>query len=170
MIKRTWILLPLSLLAGCESSDDSIKTFITQVENQSRKDIAQLEPEQPFVATIFTANHDRSPFVLPEVAIIANQPRLKQNCWQPGQRSKTGPLEKFPLEQLNLRGVMGSKGKVSGLVQTPQGTVLKVQQGEYVGLNNGKVAEVTSQYILIKETLPDGLGCWQQRNVKLALK
>ncbi|HDV5608459.1 TPA: fimbrial protein, partial [Vibrio cholerae] len=23
---------------------------------------------------------------------------------------------------------------------------------------------------LINETLPDGLGCWNQRNVKLALK
>ncbi|MGL6171504.1 MAG: pilus assembly protein PilP, partial [Vibrio sp.] len=26
------------------------------------------------------------------------------------------------------------------------------------------------RYLLINETLPDGLGCWNQRNVKLALK
>ncbi|HBV76125.1 MULTISPECIES: pilus assembly protein PilP [Vibrio] len=170
MIKHSWIIILLGLMTGCEHSDDSINAFITQVENQSRKEIAQLAPERPFSASIFRAQNDRSPFVLPAVAMIANQPRLKQDCWQPGQRSKTGPLEKFPMDKLHLRGVMGSKGKVSGLVQTPEGTVLKLQEGEYIGLNNGKVAQVTSQYILIKETLPDGLGCWQQRNVKLALK
>ncbi|MDJ1478828.1 hypothetical protein QBX67_28100, partial [Bacillus sp. LS15-K4] len=33
-----------------------------------------------------------------------------------------------------------------------------------------KVTRVDDNYLLINETLPDGLGCWNQRNVKLALK
>ncbi|WP_105902876.1 pilus assembly protein PilP [Vibrio gangliei] len=169
MIKPTLTLLSVALLAGCEQSNDSIESFISQVENQSRKEIAQLEPEKTFKATKYNGAQLREPFSLPAVA-VANQPRIKQDCWQPGLRSKTGALEQYPLEQLHLRGVMGSKGSISGLVQTPQGTLVEVLAGEYVGLNNGKVAEVTPQFILIKETLPDGLGCWQQRNVKLALK
>ncbi|QSA19722.1 pilus assembly protein PilP, partial [Vibrio furnissii] len=56
------------------------------------------------------------------------------------------------------------------LVQTPQGSVMKIKAGQYLGLNNGRVTRVADDYLLIKETLPDGLGCWNQRNVKLALK
>ncbi|MGV3002135.1 pilus assembly protein PilP [Vibrio sp.] len=169
MMKPSFMMLSALVLVGCQQSNDSIPNFISQVENQSRKEIAQLEPEKSFKATQYSGMSLRSPFSLPAIA-VANQPQTKQDCWQPGLRSKTGQLEQYPLEQLHLRGVMGSKGDISGLVQTPKGTLVKVQPGEYIGLNNGKVAQVTPKFILIKETLPDGLGCWQQRNVKLALK
>lgn len=169
-MRSYWILMASTLLIGCEQEGSSIPAFISQVESQSRKEIAQLTPEAIFSATTYHAQVERSPFVLPEVAVIANQPRAKQDCWQPGSRNKTGVLEAFSLDKLHLRGVMGSKNHISGLIQTPVGKVVKVQPGEYVGLNNGRVAEVTSTYILIKETLPDGLGCWMQRSVKLALK
>ncbi|MGO2509009.1 MAG: pilus assembly protein PilP [Vibrio hibernica] len=169
-MRTYWVLVASILLMGCEQEGGSIPAFISQVESQSRKEIAQLTPEAVFSATTYQAQIERSPFVLPEVAVIANQPRAKQDCWQPGSRNKTGILETFSLDKLHLRGVMGNKNNISGLIQTPVGSVVKVQQGEYVGLNNGRVAEVTSKYILIKETLPDGLGCWLQRSVKLALK
>lgn len=169
MMKSSLTMFSVVILAGCQQSNDSIPNFISQVESQSRKEIAQLDPEKPFKATQYSGTRLRAPFSLPAIA-VANQPRTKQDCWQPGLRSKTGQLEQYPLEQLHLRGVMGSKGEISGLVQTPKGTLVTVQLGEYVGLNNGKVAQVTPKFILIKETLPDGLGCWQQRNVKLALK
>lgn len=169
MIKSNLVMFSALILVGCQQSNDSIASFISQVENQSRKEIAQLEPEKTFQATQYNASQLRVPFRLPAIA-IANQPRIKQDCWQPGLRSKTGQLEQYPLEQLHLRGVMGSQGNISGLVQTPKGTLVKIQAGEYLGLNNGKVAEVAPKFILIKETLPDGLGCWQQRSVKLALK
>ncbi|MBD1576822.1 MULTISPECIES: pilus assembly protein PilP [Vibrio] len=165
-----WILMAPALLVGCGQENDSIHAFISQVENQSRKEMAQLAPEKPYVATVYHATEQRSPFLLPKVALVANQPRTKQDCWQPGFRSKSGALEKFPLDKLRLRGVMGRENNISGLVQTPTGNVLKIQKGEYMGLNNGQVSEVSSQYIVVKETLPDGLGCWQQRSVKLALK
>ncbi|WP_086982014.1 pilus assembly protein PilP [Vibrio aphrogenes] len=157
------------MLTGCQTSENDIDSFIAQVENQSRKEIAQLEPEKTFQASQFNAHELRGPFMLPAIA-VANQPKIKQDCWQPRLRTKTGALELYPLEQLSLRGVMASKGDISGLVQTPKGTLVSVTAGEYLGLNNGKVTKVTPQFILIKETLPDGLGCWQQRSVKLALK
>ncbi|MGR5542418.1 pilus assembly protein PilP, partial [Vibrio campbellii] len=56
------------------------------------------------------------------------------------------------------------------LIQTPQGSVLKIHKGQYIGLNNGKVTKVASNRLVIKETLPDGLGCWNTRTVTLALK
>ncbi|MFA0676528.1 pilus assembly protein PilP, partial [Vibrio sp. 10N.222.51.A6] len=112
----------------------------------------------------------RPPFELPKEAMVQNQPLVKKDCWQPNARSRIGKLEKYPLSKLRLRGVMGSGTSVSGLVQTPKGNVVNVKKGQFIGLNNGRVTKVTSQYVQINETLPDGLGCWHKRNVRLALK
>ncbi|MFA0520856.1 pilus assembly protein PilP, partial [Vibrio sp. 10N.222.55.E8] len=92
-------------------------------------------------------------------AIVQNQPLVKTNCWQPRSRPRHGKLEKYPLSQLRLKGVMGNGSSVFGLVQTPRGNVVNVKKGQFIGLNNGRVTKVTSQYVQINETLPDGLGC-----------
>lgn len=160
----------LAILAGCKANNESLSDFVSQVEAKARKDIEQLTPSIDFVAARYQQHEQRPPFVLPKEAIVQNQPIAKKDCWQPRVRSKTGKLEKYPLSKLRLKGVMGSGSSVSGLVQTPSGNVVKIKNGQFIGLNNGRVTKVTNKYVLINETLPDGLGCWHKRNVKLALK
>ncbi|PWI33181.1 fimbrial protein [Vibrio albus] len=157
-------------LAGCQANDDSIDLFIAQTELAAKRQIDELVPAGQFVATPYTQRKERGPFMLPQAALIHSQPMTKVNCWQPKLRKKAGKLERFPLEKLRLKGVMGNKSSVSGLIQTPDGAVHKVKSGQYLGLNHGKVVKVTARHLIIQETLPDGLGCWQQRSVKLALK
>ena len=65
---------------------------------------------------------------------------------------------------------MGADSDITALVQTPKGNVVKVRKGQYMGSNNGQVVDIKSRQITLKETLPDGMGCWQKRYVKLALK
>lgn len=169
-IRRWFTLLSFVTLIGCKANQEPLSDFVSQVEAKARKDVEQLTPSLDFVAAKYQQRQLRAPFVLPEAAIVQDQPVAKKNCWQPTARAKTGKLEKYPLSKLRLKGVMGRGGSVSGLVQTPSGNVIKVKNGQFIGLNNGKVTKVTSKYVLINETLPDGLGCWQKRNVKLALK
>ncbi|MEZ8053302.1 pilus assembly protein PilP [Vibrio atlanticus] len=163
-------LLLLLVLSGCKSNQDSLEDFVVQVEAKARKEVEKLVPETDFLAATYQRHAFRPPFELPKEAIVQNQPLVKKDCWQPNARSRIGKLEKYPLSKLRLRGVMGSGTSVSGLVQTPKGNVVNVKKGQFIGLNNGRVTKVTSQYVQINETLPDGLGCWHKRNVKLALK
>ncbi|WP_135444689.1 pilus assembly protein PilP [Vibrio tasmaniensis] len=163
-------LLLLLVLSGCKSNQDSLEDFVVQVEAKARKEVEKLVPETDFLAATYQRHAFRPPFELPKEAIVQNQPLVKKDCWQPNVRSRIGKLEKYPLSKLRLRGVMGSGTSVSGLVQTPKGNVVNVKKGQFIGLNNGRVTKVTSQYVQINETLPDGLGCWHKRNVKLALK
>lgn len=157
-------------LFGCQANDDSLDDYIRQVETDARRDVAQLEPIEEFAVAAYQAKAQRAPFELPKEATIASQPVARKDCWQPSNRKRSGKLEHFPLSQLRLKGVMGMGNSVSGLVQAPNGTVYKVHAGQYIGKNNGKVTHVTHSYLLINETLPDGLGCWQKRKVKLALR
>jgi len=165
-----WMFSVVLLLAGCRANSDSLDDFLRQVESQARQEVAKLKPEQEYVATSYASAALRLPFELPKEAVIATQPVVKKECWQPADRTRSGRLERYPLSQLRLKGIMGSGNSVSGLVQTPQGTVERVLAGQYIGQNNGKVTLITPSYLMINETLPDGLGCWQQRKVKLALR
>lgn len=168
--KTLMFFLTISTVIGCKANQGSLEDFVVQVEAQARKDVDQLVPASEFIAAQYQQRTLRPPFELPKEAIVHSQPKVKKDCWQPSQRKRTGKLEKYPLSKLRLKGVMGSGSQVSGLVQTPKGNVVKVQKGQFIGLNNGRVTKVTSQYVLINETLPDGLGCWHRRNVRLALK
>ncbi len=159
-----------TLLMGCQANDESLTDFIREVESQARRNVEKLKPADEYVAVVYDPKRLRAPFELPKEATIATQPIVRKDCWQPPSRVRSGKLEKFSLNQLRLKGVMGSGNSVSGLVQAPNGTVYKVVPGQYLGRNNGKVTQVTHSYLLINETLPDGLGCWQKRKVKLALR
>ncbi|MGP8308917.1 pilus assembly protein PilP [Vibrio sp. YIC-376] len=159
-----------SLLVGCQANDDSLSDYIRDIENQARRDVEKLKPADDYIAVTYAPKVMRAPFELPQEATIATQPIARTDCWQPPSRARSGKLEHFPLSQLRLKGVMGIGSTVAGLVQAPNGTVYKVAPGQYLGRNNGKVTQVTHSYLLINETLPDGLGCWQKRKVKLALR
>ncbi|MDA0128807.1 pilus assembly protein PilP [Vibrio sp. MarTm2] len=170
-MKNKLALLGLSLfLLGCQANEESLDEFVAQVERKARQDVVDLKPVFDFQISAYQSHNLREPFVLPQAALVLNQPLAKTDCWQPAKRRKTGQLERFPLSKLRLKGVMGSGGRVSALVQTPEGNVVKVSSGQYIGLNNGKVTHVADDYLKINETLPDGLGCWNKRSVKLALK
>ncbi|ELB2894691.1 pilus assembly protein PilP [Vibrio alginolyticus] len=168
--KSLLLVLMGSLLMGCQANDELLTDFIRGVETQARREVEKLKPADKYVAVTYAPEVQRAPFELPKEATIATQPVARKDCWQPPSRRRTGKLEKFPLSQLRLKGVMGMDNTVSGLVQAPNGTVYKVKPGQYLGRNNGKVTHVSHSYLLINETLPDGLGCWQKRKVKLALR
>ncbi len=157
-------------LIGCKANQESLVDYLAEVEAKSQQEVAQLTPVIAFQAFEYAQHDAREPFVLPREAIAQNQPITNRHCWQPKSRGKTTSLERYPLNQLQLRGVMRREREVSALIQTPDGMVVTLQAGQYVGVNNGQVIRVAEDHLLIKETLPDGLGCWNQRHVTLTLK
>ncbi|MGR5341910.1 pilus assembly protein PilP [Vibrio astriarenae] len=171
-MKSNWptVTLMLISLLGCKANQESLQDYVQQVEQRASNEIQSLAPAMDFRASIYSQRQARQPFVLPQAALVLDQPTVNRDCWQPAARRKNGKLERYPLSKLKLRGVMGSGGKISALIQTPQGSVLKIHKGQYIGLNSGKVTKVASNRLEIKETLPDGLGCWNTRTVTLALK
>ncbi len=168
--KRDLWLVSCSLLLGCHANNDSLDNYIDDVERQARKEMVPQQPIVPFEAFIYRNTDIRQPFELPEEAVVHIQPRVKKDCWQPTNRVTKQPLEKFSLNQLQFKGVMSNGSSRTALIQTPHGQVAHLKKGQRIGMNHGQLSEINRQYLLIKETLPDGLGCWSQRSVKLALK
>ncbi|KHT59374.1 hypothetical protein RJ45_24400 [Photobacterium gaetbulicola] len=147
-------------LMGCQANDDSVELFINQAYQQA---VARVEPldEQPvFVAQVFTMSSERSPFQRPlhESGIPGRE--AGKACWQPRQRERTSPLEGFSLDQLSMRGVIGGGTSEWALIHTPDGALVRVREGSYVGRNHGRVLAVKADQVAIEQIMPDGDGCW----------
>lgn len=169
-MKNNVVVLVSVLLLGCQANDESLIDFIRDVETQARDDVIKLKPATAYQVVPYKASVRRTPFALPKEVHSVTQPMTTLDCWQPTSRASSEQLEHFPLERLRLKGVIGMGAQMSGLIQVPSGKVYRVQTGEYIGQNNGFVASISSDHLLINETLPDGLGCWKKRKVTLALK
>ncbi|KII77714.1 pilus assembly protein PilP [Vibrio renipiscarius] len=165
-----WGVVISVLLVGCRANQDPLDEFVLHAQQKAQKTVQELAPALVFRSAVYTGGPEREPFTLPTAALVLDQPEVRRDCWQPKPRKANGQLERYALNKLSLKGVMSRNGKNSALVQTPSGQVVSVRTGHYIGLNNGRVTEVSASYIQINETLPDGLGCWNKRSIKLALK
>jgi len=70
---------------------------------------------------------------------------------------------------LRMVGTFKVRGSFYGLVQSKDGLVHKVQPGNYLGQNDGKVTDISASKISLVEIIPDGLGGYIERPASLAL-
>ena len=88
---------------------------------------------------------------------------------RPSTRRNREFLEGFSLDTLKMVGTFKVGSSFYGLVQSKDGLVHKVQPGNYLGQNDGKVTEITGGKISLVEIIPDGLGGYIERPASLAL-
>ena len=55
------------------------------------------------------------------------------------------------------------------IVLDPSGAVHRVQQGNYMGKNTGKVMNISEDRIELRENIQDSNGRWEVREAALAL-
>ncbi|KJF95719.1 pilus assembly protein PilQ [Photobacterium angustum] len=168
MKKVVWLLPIVIGLVGCQANDDSVAEFIAMTHNEAKARVKPLPEPFVFEAEKFVMTSKRVPFVkpIPEQLLTKKE---KGECWQPQLDRQLSKLENFALEKLSMKGAIGNKKQLWGLVFTPEGDLMKIKPGQYIGLNRGKVLTVSDKIIEIEETLPDGKGCWLKRPTKLAL-
>ncbi len=92
-----------------------------------------------------------------------------QASLRPSARRNREFLEGFSLDTLKMVGTFKVGSNFYGLVQSKDGLVHKVQPGNYLGQNDGKVTEITGGRISLVEIIPDGLGGYIERPASLAL-
>ena len=113
---------------------------------------------------VYSASNMRSPFQ-PASPNLANGAGVR-----PSVRRNREFLEGFSLDTLKMVGTFKVGNNFYGLVQSEDGLVHKVQPGNYMGQNDGKVTEITGSKISLVEIIPDGLGGYIERPASLALQ
>ena len=150
-------------VAGCSGGQSDLQKWIADTQKKPGGRIQALPEVKPYETYVYSAAKLRSPFQ-PLGPNAANQAGLR-----PSSRRNREFLEGFSLDTLKMVGTFKVGGSFYGLVQSKDGLVHKVQPGNYLGQNDGKVTDITGGKISLLEIVPDGLGGYIERPASLAL-
>ncbi len=149
--------------AGCSGGQADLQNWIAATKKKPGGRIQELPEVKPYETYAYGAAKLRSPFQ-PQGAAGLNGQNLR-----PSSRRNREFLEGFSLDTLRMVGTFKVGSSFYGLVQSKDGLVHKVQPGNYLGQNDGKVTEISGGKISLVEIIPDGLGGYIERPASLAL-
>lgn len=167
-ITRIALLVSAITISGCAPQMQDLVEYTAQVRQTAT---VSIEPYPEFTSQPvfkYQAQDLRSPFVRPQARTAAATPAPKKNCLQPNYARAKTVLEQYGIDALSLSGSFTSNGQQWVLFSANDGTLHKATMGTHLGLYYGKISQITPQSVVITELVPDGAGCWQQKETTLA--
>ncbi len=159
----------LGMTACSGGSTEDLRAYVESVKARPAGSVEPLRDPVEYETYEYQSDSRRDPF----------KPSFTQNKMAPTTKGSGigGPdldrernqLESFPIDTLRYIGNL-QRGAVSwGLIKTPDGEIVRVRLGDYMGQDYGRVTLVDSEKIELLELIPDGMGGWEQRAVSLVL-
>ncbi|WP_280562755.1 pilus assembly protein PilP [Chromohalobacter sp. 48-RD10] len=165
-ISRRWRVLlaglvGVVLLGGCRDAEmTALDAHLDALRQQPEGSIESLPPAPVYRTAHYSQAQQRSPFRAEhrtqEGAVTASQGD------GPDRQRPREPLERFPLEQLELVGTLTVGGQSSALIRAPDGNVYRLFEGHYLGTDFGRVTAIQDAGVELVEQVREG-GTWRQR-------
>lgn len=159
-------LLAALLAGGCSRSMSDLEQYIEATKNKYQGSVEPLPQFEPYQNHVYTAFNYRDPFIEP---VAADTSQDTAGAGGPDTNRRKEPLEFFPMDSLDMVGILEQKGEVWGLIQDPDGTIHRVQTGNHAGENFGEIIRITEDRIDFVEIIPDGMGAWVEREITLSI-
>jgi len=170
-MKAVTLFVAAVLMAGCSGGGtQDLESWVEEVRSRQNSRIEPLPEFKPYETFLYQAQDLRSPFQPGEsrtLKVPGEEP--KGSGIRPDMNRVREPLEEYPLDSLRMVGTLEQGGQSWALVQTKEGTIHRVQPGNYLGQNYGRITRITESQIELVEIVPDGLGGWMERPATLAL-
>jgi type IV pilus assembly protein PilP len=155
----------ISGLAGCGDRMGDLQQYTNEVKARKGGHIEPIPQIKPFEVYTYADQDQRSPFS------PASETRADQNTnhgtsvagLHPDFNRSREYLEQFPLDGLKMVGTLTLSGALYGLVRDSDNVLHRVQTGNYMGQNYGKIISITDSGIKLHEMVPDGQGGWSER-------
>lgn len=168
---RSLVLLALvPVLTACMGADDQdLRAWVDEVKARPATPIEPLPEIRPYEAFIYSASHLRSPFRADRPEAIGELGSL-ENCTSkisPDPNRVREELEDYALQSLKMVGSMSQSGDIWALIKQDSGSIHRVQVGNHLGLNHGKITSISEQNLQLMEIVPNGQGCWEARPMQL---
>ncbi|EED32222.1 pilus assembly protein, PilQ [gamma proteobacterium NOR5-3] len=162
---RLALLLPLVVVLGaCSSRDFSdLDTFMAEKRARPGGIIAPIPTFKAYEAFAYSATRLRSPFDRPiEVREITQLQSI--SAIKPDDNRAKEFLEQYTFDSITMVGSLERGANNWSLVRDPEGGIHRVQVGNYLGRNHGKIVEMTDTYLAVVEIVTDGTSDgWVER-------
>lgn len=158
-------------MTGCSNDDFSDLTkYIQEVKAKPKgaiEPLPEIKVVEPFV---FKPDGLRDPFQPVEknndISAIDNS---GANGIKPDTERRKEELEAYSLDTLRMVGTLTNAKGLWGLVKAKDGTIHRVQVGNHMGQNYGKIIRILEDKIELMEIVPDKPGTWREQQASLAL-
>lgn len=161
---RTLGLISTLVLAGCGSSDFSdLDDYMAEKRARPGGIIAPIPTFKAYEAFAYSATRLRSPFDRPiEVREITQLQAI--SAVKPDDARAKEFLEQYTFDSLSMVGTLERGGDDWALIKDPEGGIHRVQVGNFLGRNHGKIVEMTDTYLAVVEIVSDGTSDgWVER-------
>ena len=158
------------LLSGCfVQGTDDLRELVAKAKAKQGAPVQPL-PKMPQVEVYtYTAAERgvRSPFLSGD---IEQQQSDSGDGIRPDISRAREELEQYPLDALRMVGVIAQDGVTYGLVQSQKDRmVFRVRQGNYMGMNDGRISGVFQNRIELIEIIHGSQGGYVERRASIAL-
>jgi type IV pilus assembly protein PilP len=152
------------VVAGC-SSDGEFRDLSAYMEEVQSRPPGRIEPLPPFEQVppfAYQASNMRSPFEPPvqvkRVDRAQGGPQVRPDLNRARQF-----LEQYPVGSLRMVGTLAQGNRTYALIQDGDGGVHRVQRGDFMGTDHGRIQDIAETAIELIEIVPDGTGGWVER-------
>ncbi|WP_298443292.1 pilus assembly protein PilP [uncultured Ferrimonas sp.] len=168
-MKKTLVALSCVMLSACSGNLSDLHQYVAEVQADPVV-FNEETPEPPEITVVpYSVADLRSPFRYQRVRLDDRDGDSRSDCPQPNLDRDRGPLEAFGVDSFRLRGVMRDQQERWALLQSSDGTVYSVKQGDYLGMFHGQIESIGQVELVVAEWIPDGRGCWTKRETQLAM-
>lgn len=163
------LVLAFGLLAGCSSDGlEDLRDFVKTAHADRKPKIEPLPEIKPYEAFAYAAADLTNPFSPANLRPQSLQAKLGGP--RPDMNRRKEPLEDFPLDALKMVGTLSKDKQSWGIIQTTDGAVYRVQKGNHLGQNFGRITRVTDEKIDLVELIQGAMGEWVEREASIAIQ
>lgn len=168
-------LFGLGFLAACSQSDhEDLRVWMAENTKDLRGGIPKLPEVKPYQPVPYEAAGMLDPFKPAKIEPESKYKQLagKGGLFQPdfeAREIRNSILEKYPLESLTMIGFMRVNGSPMAIIKA-EDKIKQVRQGDYIGLDFGRITNISDSEIQLRELIQDSSGNWSERDSSLHLQ
>jgi type IV pilus assembly protein PilP len=158
-------------LTGCANEDYSdLTSYVAEVKAKPKRTIPPLPEIKVVQPYIFKPGGLRDPFKPMQRMEDSDEEIVTVGGGiRPDTTRHREELESYSLDTLRMVGTFSMKSDLWGLVVAGDGTIHRIQMGNYMGKNYGKIIRIADDRIELMEIVPDKPGTWREQQTSLAL-
>ncbi|HBH36061.1 MAG TPA: hypothetical protein DDW45_06770 [Gammaproteobacteria bacterium] len=165
-----YIVLLTLMLSGCfVQGTDDLRAFVAEAKAKKGAPVAPIAKLPQVEVYAYTAAEQgvRSPFL----PVPVPDPQSDSgNGLRPDPSRPREELEQYALDSLRMVGILAQNGVTYGLVQSSKDhMVFRVRQGNYMGMNDGRISGIFQDRIELIEIIHGSRGDYVERQASIAL-
>ncbi|HJO36776.1 MAG: pilus assembly protein PilP [Pseudomonadota bacterium] len=164
-LTATLLCLTAAALTGCGTDMSNLQAELERIKARKSGQIEPIPQLRTFESFAYRALGRRGPLTPDQRA----RPAAPDSADAPNSNRVREPLEAYPLDSLRMVGTLRANGREWALIRASDGVVHRVGTGNHLGQNYGQVLAIEPAAVLLRETVPNGLGGWTERATALAL-